>query len=880
MKRKQNARHRLTALLIAAALMLCAVPSALSETFSAIVTASSMTVYSDAKLTKAAGKLDQGEVVQVTAYSGKAARISYEGREGYARVSDMKSVESVAAKGVVNADSRVYSRPAGSGDSVKIAEGSQVYVLRVSDGWALVEKDGELGYMQVSALTKANDDWSTGALSPTPTPSPEQAEKGVVSAMTLPVYKKPDTSSGKLGTLKQGQEVSVLRYNNKWAYIEINGRYGYCAVKGLSKDNLTAESGDGANRQYYRVVVSKLPVYEKKSTSSKKLGTLKLGRTVALLSMDGDWAHIEMNGNKGYVASKGISDVDVVIPSISPTATPSVENAASGTVNVASLPVYRTASAKGDKIATLSRGDRVNVLKWNSQWAFIEKDGNYGFCPVSGLTRTEVNPTEKTAAAPSLDTAVQATVKDDSVVVYRTASTSSADLGTLMWGEKVNVLSVADGWAYIEKNGRYGFCKSSALEKTEADPDETPSDYVQASFTATVIDPNAKVYEKASTGSASTSVTLGAELNVIAYSRDLKWACVTNNVYRGFIPIASLNRGKYETVTGSGAKAQTLLKALLTYGYYDGLTTASASSEMAVAAVKRFQAACGLPQNGVADQTVQRILYGGCAPASDMLSMSLSLGSTGENVSRLQTRLYALGYLSQPASLDGNFGSTTAMAVGLFQQANGISATGTADGTTLKAIYSPSAVKKPSGVKAAEENNSLSISGGGSAAVVSVTGKVTLSSTYVTEMPSSLKSTVSSYNSGMSSALKLEHAIYSAQEKLGKPYVYGATGPNSFDCSGLTQYSFKTVGVSLKRSAYSQGYDSGYDKITGVENLRRGDLVFFNTISDSDLSDHVGIYLGGGCFIHASSGGHKVVVSNLTTGYYNRVFSWGRRILK
>ena len=86
--------------------------------------------------------------------------------------------------------------------------------------------------------------------------------------------------------------------------------------------------------------------------------------------------------------------------------------------------------------------------------------------------------------------------------------------------------------------------------------------------------------------------------------------------------------------------------------------------------------------------------------------------------------------------------------------------------------------------------------------------------------------------------------------------------------------------MSLKRSAYSQGYDSTYEKIEGVSNLKRGDLVFFNTISDSDLSDHAGIYLGGGCFIHASSGGHKVVVSNLTTGFYNRVFSWGRRVLK
>ena len=201
-----------------------------------------------------------------------------------------------------------------------------------------------------------------------------------------------------------------------------------------------------------------------------------------------------------------------------------------------------------------------------------------------------------------------------------------------------------------------------------------------------------------------------------------------------------------------------------------------------------------------------------------------------------------------------------------------MSVTGTADPATLKALYSTGAAKLPSGSKAADESS------GGS--VVTPSGTVKLSSTYVTTMPAELKSTTSSYSSGMSSGQKLEHVIYAAQEKLGKPYVYGATGPNSFDCSGLTQYSFKKVSVSLKRSAYSQGYDSSYDKISGTGSLKRGDLVFFNTISDSDLSDHVGIYLGGGCFIHASSGGHKVVVSNLSSGFYNRVFSWGRRILK
>ena len=61
--------------------------------------------------------------------------------------------------------------------------------------------------------------------------------------------------------------------------------------------------------------------------------------------------------------------------------------------------------------------------------------------------------------------------------------------------------------------------------------------------------------------------------------------------------------------------------------------------------------------------------------------------------------------------------------------------------------------------------------------------------------------------------------------------------------------------------------------------LQPGDLVFFNTIADNDLSDHTGIYIGGGDFIHASSGGGHVMISSMLKGYYYTNFSWGRRVL-
>ncbi len=131
------------------------------------------------------------------------------------------------------------------------------------------------------------------------------------------------------------------------------------------------------------------------------------------------------------------------------------------------------------------------------------------------------------------------------------------------------------------------------------------------------------------------------------------------------------------------------------------------------------------------------------------------------------------------------------------------------------------------------------------------------------------------------SSSKATQIITLAYEQLGDPYVYASAGPDAFDCSGLTTYCFKKVtGITLGRSAKAQGYDNSYQKISDIANLQKGDIVCFDTnVSDEDLSDHVGIYIGGGRFIHASSSGGEVMVSSLASGYYRSAFSWGRRVL-
>ena len=529
-------------------------------------------------------------------------------------------------------------------------------------------------------------------------------------------------------------------------------------------------------------------------------------------------------------------------------------------VTSATLPVYASASTSAKKLGTLKAGQAVTVHAYTADWAYISLSGKYGFCALKGLQKKTGGEAEETPENPfDPGAAVPATVTASSVTVYQSASSSAKKLGTLKKGAEVKLLKVSGNWAYIELNGNYGYCAANALTKN-SELGNNPTDS-SAMGSCTVVSASAKAYAKKSTSAASITLSMGDTLDFYGY--DSKWVQVKIEGKTGYMLRSDLSPASYAELKNedSGDAVKTLENALLALGYLDSVPSSNFSANT-VTALKRMQAACGMEQTGIANVATQRVLYSGNAPASPLLSASLTNGSSGENVTRLQNRLLALGYLCQSSSVDGDYGSTTASAIKLFQTAAGGSATGVADSATIRALYSTSAPKLPSGSKAADYkensyNGSSSVSG----------------------MPAGLESTTSSYNSSMSNAQKLEHVIYVAQNQLGKKYVFGATGTATFDCSGLTQYCFKQIGVTLKRTAYAEGYNDERPKLSGISSLRRGDLVFFNTVSDGDLCDHTGIYLGSNMFIHASSGAGKVIVSNLSSGYYNRVFSWGRRVL-
>jgi cell wall-associated NlpC family hydrolase len=109
-----------------------------------------------------------------------------------------------------------------------------------------------------------------------------------------------------------------------------------------------------------------------------------------------------------------------------------------------------------------------------------------------------------------------------------------------------------------------------------------------------------------------------------------------------------------------------------------------------------------------------------------------------------------------------------------------------------------------------------------------------------------------------------------AMAQLGKAYVWGAAGPDVFDCSGLVVYAYAAMGVLLPHSSYALWNDGVY---VSRDQLQPGDLVFFDGLG------HVGIYIGGDQFIHAPHTGDVVKISNLNEGWYAATYIGARRIL-
>ncbi len=696
-----------------------------------------------------------------------------------------------------------------------------------------------------------------------------------VTADSLAVYTTPSLATAQVaGTIRKGTEVTVRDVSNGLAKITIKGRNYYVDASKLSiedyigeaapvnpaqtaaptaKPSATQKPADNTAKpvspsgQTATITAAKLTIFKKPSKSAEKWGYARKGAEVTVLATSGSWAAINIGGKLGYCAYAGLSvypkqeETAPSQPNVEPTKAPEntgntgkdeyLVNGKGLCIALDNLKMYKKPNTFDGAYGTFKSGAKLDVTAVSGEWAKIVYKGKTGYVLRKGLRPATTDDGASSENVGSTTGFTHQTVTTTNL--YQKPTTSSTVMKTISTGTKVYVKATSGGWAKVVYSGVNCYAKEDSLIEINDRVD------------GLVIVAQAKLYEKPNlAASVLGNAAEGATIDIYGVSNG--WAKVIYNNQRAYVQESSLYVGKaaYSQLKSgdSGTNVQALQNRLETLGYFDGVPAGNYGS-ITVAAVKRFQQQKGLNVTGVANNATQAALYAKNAQESDLFARTLTNGSSGEYVTRLQTRLLYKNYYRD--SVDGDYGADTVAAVKAFQKKVGITETGTADPATLRALFAPGAPKGEN-VRPAGSNGTPSL-----------------------DPPD-----VTSDNED------IETVIQHALAQLGKPYVYGTQGPDSFDCSGLTYYCFKKVGITLPRTARDVGYSTALGERIPYDELQRGDIVCFNTMSDSDLSDHVGIYLGDGKFIHAPHTGSDVIVASMASGYYVRNFSWARRVIK
>ncbi len=533
----------------------------------------------------------------------------------------------------------------------------------------------------------------------------------------------------------------------------------------------------------------------------------------------------KFQADKGLEAT-GIADDDTV-------AILRNANCAEATVTIKTqLNVRETADSSSEVIDSLTRNSTLYIYSEKDDWYHVETEsGILGF-----ILKKYLNPGDIQGLTGEI------TGVTDAVNVRTKPEINSTVAFKVTNDNQVSIIGGSGDWFQIVHEGKSGYVFKQYVSIGAEGGASTVLGEVIDPFKASITSSSLKVRSGPSTGyDVITTINKGTTFNVLGKSGSWYYIELSNGT-KGYASADYIKKG-------SGYSTCTIANTSSTVNVRKGPGTTYA----VVTTVKKGEVVHLLDDSGswykiktAAGKegyiSGEYAKLGGSINSNDPSvlkpSGTFKSGSQGSDVVTIQNRLKALGYFTGNAT--GYYGSATVASVKAFQSANGLSADGKCGSNTLNKLFSSSAIKK-------------SASG------------------------SSSSSNVTVGNNG--SALGKQIAEYALQF-LGVPYVLGGNGPKTFDCSGYTKYVYAHFGISIPRTAYTQGYWNKGTKITSISDLQVGDLVFFNTMGDSDLCDHAGIYLGNGQIAHASSGSaRKVIVSNFSQSYYRSNFSWGRRVI-
>ncbi len=483
------------------------------------------------------------------------------------------------------------------------------------------------------------------------------------------------------------------------------------------------------------------------------------------------------------------------------------------------------------------------------------------------------------------------TVTADGLYMRSSASTSASIIDMLGHGTEVTVLETADGWHKVEAHGRTGYVCADYVKLDGSD----------ASGTGTITGSGVNIRAGASTSSSVIAcVSRGTSVTVTGRDGDwyqLDYKGQTAYVRSDYLSLSGdsgstssssgSSSGKTGTISGTyvrfRAAASTSSNILLTFDKgasvtvtgsegdwykvdYSGKSGYVYKSYVSVEGESPSSSSSG--KSGTISGTYVR--FRAAASTSSGILLTFDKGAS-VTVTGSEGDWYKVDYSGKSGYVYKSYVSLEGESSSSSSSVTSASGTGIIRGTCVR-------------VRAGASTSSSILATVNTGTKMEITGKT--GEWYQVNYNGQTGYVYKSYllteeeyeqeisNAGKSST-KGEALVAEAKKYLGVPYVYGGTSPSGFDCSGLVYYVYKQLGYSIYRTATAQ-YGNG--RYVERSSLQPGDIVIFYNSGMTSIG-HAGMYIGNGQFIHASSGGGKVQINNLTDYYYNTHYYGARRVV-
>lgn len=537
-----------------------------------------------------------------------------------------------------------------------------------------------------------------------PLPAAASGDTYTVNVSSVNIRSSASTDAKVITRASRGENVEVTGTSGDWYKVKYKGDTGYIR-KDMLVEGTSATSSSSSPTA--KVTGSSVNIRKSASTGAAVLKRVEQGTVLEAVSISDGWVKVKYSGVTGYVSADYVKVSG--LSSSSGSSETLKEMDSKGAINASEVNVREGAGTSSSKMYSLSNGASVDVTGIKGDWYRVHTSKGTGYVLAKYVTL--VSDSNSTAASDSTSESLKemsamGTITAGGVNVRKSASTSANALYKLGKGDDVSVTGRQGDWYRIKTSEGTGFVKGDYI-KVDTSSSSSSDSYTVKDMTgsASITGSSVNVRKSPSKDAAKAyQLDKGASVTITGISGD--WYRIKTGKGEGFVKGDFLEMDV--VVSNSlkeGMKDSSEVKAMQARLIELGYLTGSADGDYGRAttdAVKAFQKQAGLTADGIAGASTQKAVYSSDAKSKkteadeiedqlDSIKSTLSMGSSGSEVTSLQKRLINLNYMS--GSADGSFGAKTRDAVMLFQKQTGLTVDGKAGKTTISKLFASSAEK-------------------------------------------------------------------------------------------------------------------------------------------------------------------------------------------